>query len=308
MRFRRPQLDLDAGLELVALLVLTRLDEAQPALAAGEQRRCHLLEVAGDRLERLAEAPLYRLGELVAKLRDLRQRRLEILALGRSSSRRSFSSSYSSFASGFTLPSASRRASSRSARVASSVRSSPSLARRRLPRRAGAVPPRPRRRGVRARPGSRLRARSPRRPAVAPPPRWRQGVAAPRRAGPTVLNRRQRGPGQGPRAARRAAGRGRARHPAHRPRRAGGPACRDRVPSAAARARAGQRRRRARDQRQREPRPRLPRRGRAATSLPRRVAPRGRFVGRKIVEAPTEPGDDHLGRLGPRHGFCRFAG
>ena len=71
------------GLELVALVVLTRLDEAQPALAAGEQRRRHLLEVAGDGLERLVEAPLHRLGELVAKLRDLRQRRLEILPLRR---------------------------------------------------------------------------------------------------------------------------------------------------------------------------------------------------------------------------------
>ena len=61
----------------------TRLDETQAALAAGEQRRRHLLEVARDGLERLVEAPLHGLGELVAKLRDLRQRRLEILPLRR---------------------------------------------------------------------------------------------------------------------------------------------------------------------------------------------------------------------------------
>ena len=35
---------------------------------------------------------------------------------------------------------------------------------------------------------------------------------------------------------------------------------------------------------------------------------RAPLVRRKIVEAPAEPGDDHLGRLRPRHGVGRLAG
>ena len=57
------------------------IDELQAALAAREERRRHLLEVPRDRLERLVEAALDGLCELVTELRDLRERRLEILPL-----------------------------------------------------------------------------------------------------------------------------------------------------------------------------------------------------------------------------------
>ena len=58
------------------------LDEPQPAVAAGKQRRRNLLEVPRHRLECLREAALHRLGELVSELRDLGERGLEILPLG----------------------------------------------------------------------------------------------------------------------------------------------------------------------------------------------------------------------------------
>ena len=53
------------GLRAVVGL-LVRLDEAESAVAAREQRRGDLLEVRGDRRERLVEAPVHRLRELVA--------------------------------------------------------------------------------------------------------------------------------------------------------------------------------------------------------------------------------------------------
>ena len=52
-----------------------------PAAAAGEERRRHLLEVALDLAERLLEAPLDRLRELVAQRLELGERPLEILPL-----------------------------------------------------------------------------------------------------------------------------------------------------------------------------------------------------------------------------------
>ena len=76
----RPKLDLDPAL---ALVLLARLDEPQPSLPAGEERRGDLLEVRGDCGERLVEAPVDGLGELVAERLELGQRRLEIGALRR---------------------------------------------------------------------------------------------------------------------------------------------------------------------------------------------------------------------------------
>ena len=75
----RPQLDLDAGLAAFLL----GLDEPQPALAAREERRRDLLEVLGDRRERLGEAPLDRRRELGAQLLELLEALLEVLALRR---------------------------------------------------------------------------------------------------------------------------------------------------------------------------------------------------------------------------------
>ena len=72
-----PELDLDAGLDAVLL----RLDEAQPALTAREERRGDLLEVLGDGRERLGEPALDRGGELCAQLLELLQALLEIGAL-----------------------------------------------------------------------------------------------------------------------------------------------------------------------------------------------------------------------------------
>ena len=74
---RRTELDLDAGL---AALVLG-LDEPEPTLAAREERRRDLLEVLGDRSERLGEAPLDRRGELRAQRVELLEAPLEVLTL-----------------------------------------------------------------------------------------------------------------------------------------------------------------------------------------------------------------------------------
>src|SRR5262249_55091806 len=71
----RPQLDLDA---VLALLVL---GQPQPALAAGEERRRHLGEVALDRREGLGEPPLDRLRQVARELLELLRARLEVGAL-----------------------------------------------------------------------------------------------------------------------------------------------------------------------------------------------------------------------------------
>ena len=77
---RGAELDLDARLDVLAVL---RRDEPQPPLAAGEQRRGDLLEVRSDGGERLVEPPVDGLGQLVAERLELRERRLEVRALGR---------------------------------------------------------------------------------------------------------------------------------------------------------------------------------------------------------------------------------
>ena len=58
-----------------------RLDEPQPALAAGKQRRGDLLEVLRDGSEGLREPALDRLGELRAQPLELLEAPLEVLAL-----------------------------------------------------------------------------------------------------------------------------------------------------------------------------------------------------------------------------------
>src|SRR5581483_9968679 len=73
----RPQLDLDARL----LALLLRLGEAQPPPAAREARRGDLVEVLLDRRERLGEARLDGVGELVAELLELAQAVLEVAPL-----------------------------------------------------------------------------------------------------------------------------------------------------------------------------------------------------------------------------------
>src|SRR4029079_15943176 len=72
------------GLELYAgfLLVLLALREAQASLAAGEDGRRHVFEVAADGLERVGETPLDRLGQLVAELLELGQAVFESAPLG----------------------------------------------------------------------------------------------------------------------------------------------------------------------------------------------------------------------------------
>src|SRR6185503_18882743 len=79
---RGAQLHLDAGLRAGTVLVV-RLDEPQPALAAREERRGDLLEVGRNRGERLVEAPVHGLRQLVAERGELGERRLEIRTLGR---------------------------------------------------------------------------------------------------------------------------------------------------------------------------------------------------------------------------------
>ena len=67
----RSKLDLDPCLDVA---VLVGLDEPQPALAAREERRGDLLEVRGDGRERLVEAAVDRLGQLVAERGELGER------------------------------------------------------------------------------------------------------------------------------------------------------------------------------------------------------------------------------------------
>src|SRR5207247_6286162 len=70
---------LDAWLRLVVVL---GLGEAQVALAAREDGRRHVGEMAADGVERLGEAPFDRLRQLVAQLLELGEARLEIRPLG----------------------------------------------------------------------------------------------------------------------------------------------------------------------------------------------------------------------------------
>ena len=92
-----------------------RVGELKPAFAAGEERGGDLVEIALHRVEGLVEPALDRLGQLV-QLLELGEAQLEILALHRELVESRALASYSSFASGFTWPSDSRRRSSRSAR------------------------------------------------------------------------------------------------------------------------------------------------------------------------------------------------
>src|SRR3954469_9071230 len=65
------------------LVGIVALDELEPPLAAREERPGHLGEVRLHRGERLVEAPLDGLGQLVAQLLELLERRLEVGALRR---------------------------------------------------------------------------------------------------------------------------------------------------------------------------------------------------------------------------------
>src|SRR5581483_452097 len=69
----RAQLDLDAGLP-----VLVRLGQAQPALAAGEERGGDLGEVPLHGGEGLGEAALDGLGQVAAQALELLEARLEV--------------------------------------------------------------------------------------------------------------------------------------------------------------------------------------------------------------------------------------
>src|SRR5262249_6625448 len=73
------ELDLDAR----GLVLLLGVGQAQPALAAGEQRRRALGEVRLDVRERLGEPLLDRARQVVAQLLELREARLEVLPLRR---------------------------------------------------------------------------------------------------------------------------------------------------------------------------------------------------------------------------------
>src|SRR5581483_437618 len=75
----RPQLDLDAGL----LPVLLGLCQPQAALAAREERRCDLVEVALDGGERLGEARLDRVRQVVTQPLELGEALLEVSTLRR---------------------------------------------------------------------------------------------------------------------------------------------------------------------------------------------------------------------------------
>src|SRR5438067_2432403 len=79
----RAQLDLDPWLRTVVGTVLVRLAQPQTALAAGEERLGDVGEVPLHGGERLLEAALDRLGQLLPQLLQLREAPLEVLALGR---------------------------------------------------------------------------------------------------------------------------------------------------------------------------------------------------------------------------------
>ncbi len=109
------------------LALFLGVGQQQPPLAAREERRGDFVEVMLDRRERLGETGL---DGLASGRREASRARSgcapDPRAAPRAPARRSFSASYSSFASGFTWPSASRRRSQRSRRSASSSRFSPS--------------------------------------------------------------------------------------------------------------------------------------------------------------------------------------
>ena len=75
------QLDLDARLRVLVLALELGLGQAQPALAAREERGRDLREVVADGCERLGEAALDGLGELVAQALELLEALLEVGAL-----------------------------------------------------------------------------------------------------------------------------------------------------------------------------------------------------------------------------------
>ena len=76
-----PELDLDPRLRVLVLALQLGLGQAQAPLAAGEERRRNLLEVVADGAERLLEAALDGLGQLVAQVLELLQALLEVGAL-----------------------------------------------------------------------------------------------------------------------------------------------------------------------------------------------------------------------------------
>src|SRR5207248_2949546 len=63
------------------VLLVPRLGQSEPALAAREQRCRHFREVLLDSCERLGEALLDRPGKVVAKGRELFEASLQVLAL-----------------------------------------------------------------------------------------------------------------------------------------------------------------------------------------------------------------------------------
>ena len=160
-------------------LFVLGLGQPQPSLAAGEERRRDLGEVAPARprtSRRIARSTVSR--QLVAQLLELLEAASRSSRCVESSTSRSFSSSYSSFASGLTWPSDSRRRSSRSSRSASSSRSSPS---------AGSAPAASSRRRASSRLGfdardARRRPRSSRSPASAAARRSSTSAAPSRRS------------------------------------------------------------------------------------------------------------------------------
>ena len=167
------------------------------------------------------EAPLHGLGELVAELRDLGQRGLQVEPLGRELLEARLLLLVLLLGERIDLAERLAAASSRSARAASSARSSPSA--------GSSAPASARRRcgllglGLEAGQldlhlgralGRLVRA------AGAPRPRRRRGGAAPRRAGWSAPLPHRRGPGPAPRVAPRGGRHVRARSRARRPLRA----------------------------------------------------------------------------------------
>ena len=198
-----------------------------------------------------------------------------------SSSRRSFSASYSSLASGLTLPSSSRRASRRSARTANSARSSPSAG----SSRTCVVEAPLRLLGLGLEAGELdLNVRRALGRLVCLPAHLDLGGAepaqAPRRGAPSAPRRHPHGREPAPRVAPPEDRRVRARHRGLRRRRRAGRACRGREPTVAVPARGVPRRRRGPDRR-----PHAPRRPRASATREQR-----RRLGHELARArPTPP-------------------